>query len=114
MKKLWLIFGLALILTAGGGQGYYGCGNSPAYGQPPPYYAPPYNNPYYYPPPANYNNYYSAPYADPLSQFLYYAIPQISGEGEEEEWEHRGREYYEPRREGREGFERGEHGRERH
>lgn len=105
MKKFWLTLGLISILLAGGGQG--GFGTSPAFGQPPPY--PPYNNPYYYPPPSNYYNYYSAPYADPLSQFLYYVVPQIGGE-EREEWEHRGR----GRERGREGFEPREHGGDRH
>ncbi|MFA5261984.1 MAG: hypothetical protein WC450_12225 [Candidatus Omnitrophota bacterium] len=113
MKKLWLTLGLTLMLMAGGGQGYQGFGTSPACGQPPPYYVPPpYNNPYYYPPPSNYYNYYSAPYSDPLSQFLYYVAPQIGREGGEyEEREHRGREGYEYRGRGREGFEHRGHGR---
>ena len=107
MKKLWLTLGLISILMVGGGQGYHGFGNSPAFGQPPPYPPPPpYYNPYYYPPPSDYYNYYSAPYADPLSQFLYYIAPQIGGEEEREEWEHRGREC------GREGFEHPGRGRE--
>ncbi len=112
MKKLWLILGLTLILATWGGQGYQGFGASPAFGQPPPYYVPPpYNNPYYYPPPSTYYNYYSAPYADPLSQFLYYAVPQISGEEDREEWEHRRKEFRERRKHEREGFEHREHGR---
>jgi hypothetical protein len=94
MKKFWVTLGLISILMVGG------FGNSPVLGQPPP--PPPYDNPYYYPPPSNYYNYYSAPYADPLSQFLYFIAPQIGGE---EEWEHRGRER------GREGYE--HRGRER-
>jgi hypothetical protein len=97
MKKFWVTLGLFSILLVGGGQGFQGFGNSPALGQPPP--PPPYDNPYYYPPPSNYYNYYSAPYADPLSQFLYFIAPQIGGEEEREEWEHRGRER------GREGYE---------
>jgi hypothetical protein len=113
MKKLCLTLGLALMLTAWGGQGYQGFGTGPACGQPPPYVPPPYNNPYYYPPPSNYYNYYSAPYADPLSQFLYYVAPQIGGEWEErEEGEYnRGREGYEHRARGREGYEHRGHGR---
>ncbi|MHB9074882.1 MAG: hypothetical protein ACYC6G_15310 [Desulfobaccales bacterium] len=101
MKKWWLTLGLALMLTAGGGQGFHGFGAGPACGQPPPYVPPPYNNPYYYPPPYNYYNYYSAPYSDPLSQFLYYVAPQVGREGAYEEWEHRGREGYEHRGHGR-------------
>lgn len=58
MKRVWITLGLTLMLMAGGGQGYYGFGTSPACGQPPPYVPPPYYNPYYYPPPANYYNYY--------------------------------------------------------
>ncbi|MFA5183545.1 MAG: hypothetical protein WC405_19730 [Syntrophales bacterium] len=113
MKKLGLTLGLILMLTAWGGQGYQGFRSGPAYGQPAPYGPQPYYNPYYYPPPYNYYNYYSAPYADPLSQFLYYVAPQISGEGEREEWEHRGREYYKYRGRGREGFKYRGRGRER-
>lgn len=115
MKKLCLTLGLILILVGVGGQGYHSFGTSPACGQPPPYQPPPpYNNPYYYPPPSNYYNYYSAPYADPLSQLLYYIAPQIGGEQEEQgEGEYRGREYYEHRGHGREGYEHREHGHER-
>jgi hypothetical protein len=116
VKKLWLILGLTFMLLAGGGKVYQIFEINPAFGQPPP----PYNNPYYYPPPSNYYNYYSAPYTDPLSQFLYYVVPQIGGqeyyvppqgyyvaprrEGHEEfeEQEHRGREGYEHRGRGRE------------
>ena len=111
MKKLWLTLSLTIILMAGGGQGYHGFGTGPAFGQPP-QYAPPYYNPYYYPPPYNYYNYYSAPYTDPLSQFFYYVVPQVEGQEEREEWEHRGREYYQHQWHGHEGFERRGHGHE--
>jgi hypothetical protein len=116
MRRAWFTLCLILILTAWGGQGYHGPGTSPACGQPPPYYPPPpYNNPYYYPPPSNYYNYYSAPYTDPLSQFLYYVAPQIGEEWEEgqEEREYRRREGYEHRGHEGEGEHRG-HGREYH
>jgi hypothetical protein len=115
MKKFWLTLGLALILTAGGSPGYHGFGNSPASGQPPPYPPQqPYYNPYYYPPPYNYYNYYSAPYTDPLSQFLYYVAPQIEGQEEREEWERHGQEYYEHHGRGDRGQHRGwyKHGRD--
>lgn len=68
MKKFWLSLGLTLILVGWGGGGYYGFGTSPSFGQ---YYN--YSDPY---DPNGYNNYYSAPHADPLSQLLYYFIPQ--------------------------------------
>ena len=71
MKKFWLSLGLTLILVCLGGGGYYGFGTSPSFGQ---YYN--YSNPY---DPNGYNNYYSAPHADPLSQLLYYFIPQTQG-----------------------------------
>ena len=112
MKIVWLILALTLVLVTWGGQGYHGFETCTAWGQPSPYPPPPYNNPYYYPPPYNYYNYYSAPYADPLSQFLYYVAPQL-GEEEREQWEHRGREYYERREHGREGFERRGRGHDR-
>jgi hypothetical protein len=109
MKKLCLIVGLTLILAASGGQGYHGFGISPAIGQPPPYPPPPpYNNPYYVPQPYNYYNYYSAPNADPLSQFLFYLAPQLGEEQEERE-----REYYEHRGRAGEGFRHGHEGVER-
>ncbi len=117
MKKLWLTLGLTVMLMTGGGPGYHGFGDSPALGQPPPYAQPyppqPYYNPYYYPPPYNYYNYYSAPYTDPLSQFLYYVAPQIEGQEEREGWEHHAQEYYEHRGRGYEGEPRG-HGNEHH
>jgi hypothetical protein len=64
MKKFWLSLGLTLILVGWGGGGYYGFVTSPSFGQDYNYCDP--NDPNCY------NNYYSAPYADPLSQFLYY------------------------------------------
>ncbi len=105
MKKVWLTLGLIFILTAGSGTGFQGFGNSSALAQPPP--PPPYYNQYNYPPPYNYYNYYSAPYTDPLSQFLYYVSPQIAGNEERQEWENQEREYYQHgwhRWHGREGF----------
>jgi hypothetical protein len=54
MGKFWLSLGLTLILTCWCGGGYYGFGTCAAFGQ----------------------SYYSAPYADPLSQLLYYIAPQ--------------------------------------
>jgi len=73
MKKIWLSLGLSLILACWCGEGYYGFGVCAAFGQsrysrhlscdP--------NDPYCY------NDYYSAPYADPLSQFLYFIAPPI-------------------------------------
>jgi hypothetical protein len=56
MKKFWLSLGLTLILTCWCGEGYYGFGTGAAFGQ----------------------SYYSAPYADPLSQLLYYIAPKTS------------------------------------
>lgn len=55
MKKLWLSLGLTLILTCWCGGGFYGFGTCAAFGQ----------------------SYYSAPYADPLSQLLYYIAPPV-------------------------------------
>jgi hypothetical protein len=82
MKKFWLSLGLTLILVCLGGGGYYGLGTSPSFGQ---YYN--YSNPY---DPNGYNNYYSAPQADPLSQLLYYFIPQIQArETTQGEWQYK-------------------------
>jgi hypothetical protein len=53
MKKFWLFFGLTLFLVCWGGGGYHGFGTCPAFGQ----------------------SYYSAPYANPLSQLLYFMAP---------------------------------------
>lgn len=94
MKKFWLSLGLTLILLGGGWQGYQGVGAAPAFGQP--YYQPPppppgYCDPYYY------QCYYTEPYANPLDQFFYYAVPEIGGEiiEQHERREHEGREYRE-------------------
>jgi len=74
MKKFWLTLGLTLMLTCWCGVGYYGFGTSPAFGQD-----------YYYQgmscdprDPSCYRDYHGAPYADPLSQFLYYVAPPVS------------------------------------
>ena len=73
MKKFCLSLGLTLMLTCWCGVGYYGFGTCPAFGQ---YYdsrglsCNP-SDPYCY------NEYHSAPYADPLSQLLYYIAPPV-------------------------------------
>jgi len=72
MKKFWLTIGLTLMLTCWCGVGDYGFGTSPAFGQ---YYdrglsCNP-SDPYCY------NEYHAAPYADPLSQLLYYLAPPV-------------------------------------
>lgn len=73
MKKFWLTLGLTFILACWCGEGYFGFGTCPAFGQT--YYRrglscnP--NDPYCY------NEYHAAPYADPLSQFLYYVAPPV-------------------------------------
>jgi hypothetical protein len=72
MKKFWLYFGIGLILACWCGGGYYGFGTCKAFGQ-------------YYDPrlscdprdPQCYRDYHAAPYADPLSQFLYYIAPPV-------------------------------------
>jgi hypothetical protein len=73
MKKFWLSLGLTLILACWCGEGYYGFGTRAAFGQSYHYRSlscnP--NDPYCY------NDYYSAPYADPLSQLLYYLAPPV-------------------------------------
>ena len=74
MKKFWLSLGLGLILACWCGGGYYGFGTCPAFGQ---YYdsrhlsCDPRD-------PQCYREYHAAPYADPLSQFLYYVAPPVS------------------------------------
>jgi hypothetical protein len=90
MKKFMLALGLILLLVCLGWPGNNGFGTAPAIGQPPP---PPgyYCDPYYYN--CNYDNYYSAPYTDPTTQFFYYTIPQIGGEIFEEHEHHEYREH---------------------
>jgi len=82
MKKFWLSLGLTLFFVFLGGGGYYGFGTTPSFGQD--YrYADPYD-------PNGYNNYYSAPKADPLSQLLYYFIPQTQGnETSQRNWQYK-------------------------
>jgi hypothetical protein len=80
MKKFWLSLGLGLILSCWCGGGYYGFGTSAAFGQ-------------YYDPrlscdprdPQCYRDYHAAPYADPLSQFLYYTAPPV---GRDQRYKH--------------------------
>ena len=69
MKKFLLTLGLTLMLTCWCGVGYYGFGTCPAFGQP--YVSCNPNDPNCY------NDYYAAPYADPLSQLLYYLAPPV-------------------------------------
>ena len=73
MKKFWLTLGLTLMLTCWCGVGDYGLGTRAAFGQD-----------YYHrglscnpSDPSCYNDYYRAPYADPLSQLLYYIAPPV-------------------------------------
>ena len=75
MKKFVLTLGLAVILLGWGWPGYLS-GTAPAFGQPypPPPPPPGYCDPYYYN--CTYNNYYSAPYANPLDQFSSSAVPK--------------------------------------
>ena len=73
MKKFWLSLGLTLMLTCWCGVGYYGFGTRAAFGQT--YYSRSLScNPS---DPSCYHDYYSAPYADPLSQLLYYVAPPV-------------------------------------
>jgi hypothetical protein len=71
MKKFLLSLGLILMLVSWGGQGDQGIGTAPAGAQSPPgsYCDPNYYN-------CTYDNYYSAPYADPPTQFFYYTVPR--------------------------------------
>jgi hypothetical protein len=104
MKKFWLSLGLTLILVCWCGEGYYGFGTGAAFGQD-----------YYYSQglscnpndPYCYNDYYSAPYADPLSQLLYYIAPPV---GREQRYEPPQR--YERQEGNREGRDRGHGDRE--
>ena len=73
MQKFWLSLGLTLMLVCWCGVGNYGFGTSPAFGQD-----------YYHrglscnpSDPSCYNDYHAAPYADPLSQLLYYLAPPV-------------------------------------
>jgi len=73
MKKFWLSLGLTLILACWCGEGYYGFGTGAAFGQA--YYSRGLScNPR---DPYCYRDYYRAPYADPLSQLLYYTAPPV-------------------------------------
>lgn len=73
MKIFWLSLGLTLILVCWCGEGYYGFGTRAALGQP--YYSRGLScNPS---DPSCYNDYHAAPYADPLSQLLYYIAPPV-------------------------------------
>ena len=73
MKKFCLSLGLTAMLVCWCVGGNYGLGTGTAFGQD------------YYnrslscnaSDPACYGDYYRAPYADPLSQFLYYAAPPV-------------------------------------
>jgi hypothetical protein len=78
MKKLILSLGLILMLVCWGWQGGPGVGTAPAIAKPPPPPGYGYCDPYYYN--CNYNNYYTAPYSDPITQFFYYTIPQSGGD----------------------------------
>ena len=74
MKKFWLSLMLTLMLSCWCGAGNYGLGTGAAFGQD--YYAPSLScNPS---DPACYGDYYRAPYADPLSQLLYYVAPPVN------------------------------------
>jgi len=78
MKKFWLSLGLTLILTCWCGAGYYGFGTCAAFGQ----------------------SYYSAPYADPLSQLLYYVAPHT------DQHQYYGDQYYQQRDDRQETYQR--------
>jgi hypothetical protein len=85
MKKFWLSIGLTLLITCCWcGAGYYGLGTGPAFGQD--YYSPSLScNPS---DPSCYNDYYRAPYADPLSQLLYYIAPPVERDYRYEQRQH--------------------------
>ena len=104
MKKFILSLTLVLMLVGWGWQGYQGFGVAPARGEMPPPPPGALCDPYYYN--CDYDNYYSAPYADPGTQFFYYAIPWA---GEELEEQHERREYRGPERYEHRGHE-GGHG----
>ena len=73
MKKFWLFLGLTLMLACWCVGGNYGLGTGTAFGQDE------YSRSLSCNPsdPACYNDYYRAPYADPLSQLLYYVAPPV-------------------------------------
>ncbi len=73
MKRFVLSVALALVLAVWGLQECRSFGTAPAYGQPPPrvYTCDP-----YYP----YRCYYTAPFADPRTQYFYYVVPDIEEE----------------------------------
>ena len=73
MKKFWLSLGLTLMLVCWCVGGNYGLGTGAAFGQQNYYSRSLSCNPS---DPSCYNDYYRAPYSDPLSQFLYYVSPQ--------------------------------------
>jgi len=103
MKKFWLSLGLTFVLACWSGGGYYGFGTCAAFGQG------------YYSPslscnasdPDCYNDYYAAPYADPLSQLLYYVAPPV-----ERDYRYEAPQRYEHQEGYREGRGRGHEGRE--
>ncbi len=76
MKRFVLSLALALFLVGWGWQGYRDFGTAPAYGQPPPPPPRAYTCDPYYP----YRCYYTAPYADPYSQYFYYVEPDVQEE----------------------------------
>jgi len=89
MKKFWLSLGLTLMLVCWCVGGNYGFGTGAAFGQD--YYAPSLScNPT---DPTCYNDYYAAPYADPLSQYLYYTAPPV-----DRDYRYQRRETYRERR----------------
>jgi len=94
MKKFWLSLGLTLFLACWCGAGYFGFRTGAAFGQD--YYSRGLScNPS---DPSCYHDYYAAPYADPLSQLLYYIAPPV---------------YRDQRYEERQRYERQENNRER-
>ncbi len=85
MKKFWLCLGLGLILAC-----WCGLGTGTAFGQ---YYG---SRGQYYDSrhlscdprdPSCYRDYHAAPYADPLSQFLYYVAPPVGRDQSYERYE---------------------------
>ena len=92
MKRFVLSLALAIVLAVWGWQDCRSFGTAPAYGQPPP---PVYTCDPYYP----YRCYYTAPYADPRTQYFYYVVPDVEEQLEEREQNLRHRERQERRRE---------------